>query len=311
MRFSHIALIGFLVLVFLAIYGFLLPLKLTKEISIEIPYGSSVSSTAKILKDKNIIRSKDSYILLIKIFHPKGIVAGRYSFSGSVNVFSVAYRTSVGEFGRDQVKLTIPEGFTNQEVVNRINALFPNLPKDQIKNKLPEKEGYIYPETYFFDQDASVDEIINTLINKSNIKLEKVLKNIPLNGNEANIILTKASLVEAEGRTKDERHMIAGIIENRLAINMPLQLDATLTYLTGRASNELTIKDLKMVSLFNTYTNKGLPPSPINNPGEESINAVLNPKDSSYLYYLHDKNGNIHYAKTYQEHLQNKNKYLR
>lgn len=311
MRFSYIALLSFFTLVFIGIYGFFIPLNLQNEVSVEIPYGASISKTSEILKTQGIIRSKDSYILLIKIFHPKGIVAGKYGFSGNVSVINVAYRTSVGDFGREQVKLTIPEGFTNQEIVNRIHALFPYLTKDEILNRLPKQEGYIFPETYFFDKDVTLDSLVNDLTNKSNLQLKELFDETFSDSSEMNRILTIASLVEAEGRTKDERRIIAGIIENRLQINMPLQLDASLTYLTGRASSELTIKDLKMDSPFNTYVNTGLPPSPINNPGKESINAVLDPKDSDYLYYLHDKNGGIHYGKTYNEHLQNKNKYLR
>jgi len=118
-------------------------------------------------------------------------------------------------------------------------------------------------------------------------------------------------LVESEGRTKDERSMIAAIINNRLAINMPLQLDATLTYVTGRGSSELTKTDLKMDSPYNTYVYRGLPPTPISNPGKESINAVLDPLPNDYLFYLHDNKGNIYYAKTFEEHVINKNKYLR
>jgi UPF0755 protein len=310
MRFSYIVILVFIIFSATTVYVFFAPVSMKKEIAIEIPYGSSISKTGDILKSQKIIHSKDAYVFLIKIIHPKGIVAGRYSFSGNINLFSVVYRTSIGDFGRKQVRLTIPEGFTNEEIANRINALFPSITKIDIKNKLP-SEGYVYPETYFFDPESNIDEIANTLVTKSTTKLTNLIDPVGLNTDQAKIILTKASLVEAEGRTKDERHMIAGIIENRLAINMPLQLDATLTYLTGKGSSELTLKDLKNPSPYNTYVNKGIPPAPINNPGEESINAVLKPKDSSFLYYLHDKNGNIHYAKTYQEHLQNKNKYLR
>lgn len=311
MRFSHIVILSVCILFVFAMYSFFVPIKLEKVTVIEIPYGSSIATSSDILKNQNIIRSRDSYMLLLKIFHPRGIVAGRYAFSGDVSLTSVIYRLSIGDFQRKQIKLTIPEGFTNNEVINRISALFPNISKIEIESSLLGKEGYIYPETYFFDPDANIQEIISNLVTRSNIKLTNVLDPIKLDSTEAKRILIIASLVEAEGKNADERHMIAGIIGNRLAINMPLQIDATLTYLTGRGSSQLTQTDLKNPSPYNTYVHSGLPPAPINNPGEESIRAAINPIKSNYLFYLHAKNEQIYYAKTYAEHLKNKNKYLR
>lgn len=311
MRFSHVVILSLCILFIFAMYSFFVPIKLDKVVVVEIPYGSSITTSSDILKNQNIIRSRDSYMLLLKIFHPRGIVAGRYAFSGNVSLTSVVYRLSIGDFQRKQIKLTIPEGFTNTEVVNRISALFPNIPKIEIQNNLLGKEGYIYPETYFFDPDSNIQEIISNLITKSDLKLSSILDPITIDSEEAKRILIIASLVEAEGKNETERHMIAGIIENRLAANMPLQLDATLTYITGRGSSELTQTDLKNPSPYNTYIHTGLPPAPINNPGEESIKAAMDPTKSNYLFYLHAKNEQIYYAKTYAEHLKNKNKYLR
>jgi UPF0755 protein len=223
----------------------------------------------------------------------------------------VVYRTSNARFGTPQIKITIPEGFTNEEVINRISANFPNWTKSEIKSKLPKLDGYIFPETYFFDPEANLDEIINKITTVGNQKISEYLQMADIYTNEAKRILIIASLVEAEGKNKDERRMIAGIIENRLAINMPLQLDATITYLTNRGTSQITQSDLKINSPYNTYLYKGLPPGPINNPGAESIQAAMNPTKSGYLYYLHAPNEQIYYAKTYQEHLNNKNKYLR
>jgi UPF0755 protein len=290
---------------------FLKPVILPNEITVELPYGTSVIKSGQILEDAGIIKSKESYIILSKILHPDGIVAGRYYFSGKVSILKALDHLSQGNFGREQIRLTIPEGFTSDEVIKRIIRLFPNIDQTIIKNSLSSMEGFIYPETYFFDKNAKSEEIVINLKNRSNKKITEIIKPIDINSNEAKRIINMASLVESEGRNYTERKMIAGIIENRLKINMLLQLDATLTYVTGRGSSELTLKDLKMDSPYNTYVYKGLPPTPISNPGEESIKAVLSPTKNDYLFYLHDNSGNIYYAKTFEEHVKNKNKYLR
>jgi UPF0755 protein len=105
--------------------------------------------------------------------------------------------------------------------------------------------------------------------------------------------------------------IIAGIVKKRLELGMPLQVDATLEYERGKGSSDLTIKDLQADSPYNTYTNKGLPPTPISNPGTVALLAALHPKQTPYLYYLTDAKGNFHYAKTFEEHKRNKALYLR
>ncbi len=281
------------------------------EVKVEIPYGASVSTSGALLKDAGVIRSQDGYALLTRVLYPEGIVAGRYSFSGEVPLISVLYRLAHGQFGTKQVRITIPEGFTNEEITNRLSANFPQFKKEDIKTKLPKLDGYIYPETYFFDADASLDEIVIKITETGHKKISAILSPIAIESSEAKRILTVASLVEAEGKSEDERKMIAGVIENRLNADMPLQLDATLTYLTNKGSSQLTKTDLKLDSPYNTYVYKGLPPGPINNPGEESIRAAMNPTQSGYLFYLHGRDEQIHYARTYSEHLKNKDKYLR
>ncbi len=311
MRFSYVLILGIVAAFVFGVYAFLTPVNLKEDVKIELPYNTSVSKSAKILHDAGVIRTSESYIILSKLLYPKGIVAGKYTFSGNTTVFSVIERVSNGRFGKNQVKLTIPEGFTIKEITARIKSLFPNAEESAIKAALENKEGYIYPETYFFDKDALGEEITKDLINRSNLMLSKILSPIELSSSEAKRILTIASLLESEGRTKEERHIISGIIENRLKLGMPLQLDATLTYITGKESSELTLNDLKIDSKYNTYVYKGLPPAPISSAGEESIKAAMNPTPSDYLYYLHAADGSIYYAKTFDEHVKNKQKYLR
>lgn len=311
MRFTYIIILGLISFLIFSFYVFLTPVKITNSIDVEIPKGSSIQTASEILKTSNVIKSKDVYTITTRIIASKGVIAGNYSFSGNVYLHNVILKTTQGNFGIKQIKITIPEGFTAQEVVNRIEKNFPEIPKSDIENTFLKKEGYIYPETYFFSTKASLTEIENKIMQTGIQKITAIIDPIDIQSNQAKRIINIASLVEAEGKNKQERQMIAGVIENRLNKNMPLQLDATLTYLTGKGSSQLTLNDLKIDSPYNTYVYKGLPPGPINNPGEESILAAMNPTKNDYIYYLHDKNGNIYYAKTFNEHVQNKNKYLK
>ena len=145
--------------------------------------------------------------------------------------------------------------------------------------------------------------------NNFNKKVEKLNLTL-LSDNELNKIVTMASLIEKEAGNNEEMPFISGILSNRLKKNMPLQVDASFIYLLGKKSSDLTKDDLKIDSPYNTYVNKGLPPGPINNPGMNAILASLNPAKTPYYFYLHDKDGIIHYAKTFEEHKINKRKYL-
>jgi UPF0755 protein len=120
-----------------------------------------------------------------------------------------------------------------------------------------------------------------------------------------------ASILEAEARTTETRKIISGILWKRMEIGMPLQVDAPFQYIIGKNTFQLTTNDLKFDSPYNTYKYKGLPPGPIGNPGLDAISATVNPIKTNYLYYLSDVRGNMHYAKTFAEHVINKEKYLK
>jgi UPF0755 protein len=124
-------------------------------------------------------------------------------------------------------------------------------------------------------------------------------------------VIILASILEREANDETSMRMVAGILENRLRDDMPLQVDAVFQYYTGKGSSDLTLEDLTTDTPYNTYTNIGLPPQPIGNPGLMAIEAVLNPTPSDYYYYLTGDDGEFYYAKTFEEHKRNKARYLR
>ncbi|MFA4890318.1 MAG: endolytic transglycosylase MltG [Candidatus Paceibacterota bacterium] len=175
-----------------------------------------------------------------------------------------------------QIRITIPEGYTTKDIAERLKN-FRNFNKEEFLKIAEDKEGYLFPDTYFFTSKEMPEEIIEKMENNFKVKAGDVQKDI----------LIMASIIEKEARNKEDRRIISGILWKRLKINMPLQVD---------------------VSLY-TYDNKGLPPMPICNPGLDAIDAAKNPVDSKYWYYLSDKKGVTHFARTFEEHKRNRAKY--
>jgi UPF0755 protein len=159
--------------------------------------------------------------------------------------------------------------------------------------------------------DISPDDVVKTLNNNFLLKIKPLESDIKKTKRTLDQIINMASIVEEEGKDYLSKQMIAGILWKRLDIKMPLQVDAVFRYWNGKHSFTLTTEDLREDSPYNTYTRIGLPPTPITNPGLDSIKATIYPKKSNYLYYLTGKDGKMHYAVTHDEHVINKEKYLR
>src|SRR3989339_642983 len=185
--------------------------------------------------------------------------------------------------GPIEVWVTIPEGLTNKETVEKfVSSLNPHNPiffKDEFLSLSKNKQGYLFPETYLFPYDATPSMIVSKML----ATFDQKVKEITLSQ------LTMASLVDEETKTDLERPIVAGILYKRLKAGWPLQVDVA----------------------AETYKKLGLPVNPIANPGLISIKASLNPEKSVYWYYIHDPQGNIHYAKTLEEHNLNITKYLK
>jgi len=182
-------------------------------------------------------------------------------------------------------------------------------------NPLVMNEGYLFPAKYDFSKDTDIETIIKKMRNAFNQNFATI------NTNNSKLTKTQivilASLIEREsGKDPAEKPIIAGILMNRLNAGIPLQVDASIQYAKGQNLvtkkwwEPVTIEEYKsVISNYNTYLFAGLPPGPISNPGRDSLNAAANPADTDYLYYLHDKNGQIRYAKTLAEHEANIQKY--
>jgi len=177
----------------------------------------------------------------------------------------------------------------------------------------------MFPDTYLIPRDATASAIVEMLLENFNKKITNAMREDAKKTGlsfEQTIIL--ASLVEREGNSDADRPVIAGVLLNRMKLDMPLQVDATLQYALGYQpfekswwKKELTDEDKKIASLYNTYIHPGLPPGPIANPGLASIKAAIYPTATDYLYYIHDRTAAVHFSRTVDEHNANIEKYLR
>lgn len=275
---------------------------------ISIQTGASAQDIANMLDKEGIIRNTFPFLVYLKLTRADTqIKPGSYYFTEPISIPRiVAFITS----DLAERKIRIHEGWTNFEIANYLQGEG-LVSKRDFLNVATNTEGYLFPDTYLIFQNTSAIDLVTKMRAEFDNKIapleqEIARKKIPLKN-----IVIMASLIEKESAGDKDRAIISGILWKRLKNNQPLQVDATLSYLLGKESNDLTTNDLKTDSPYNTYKYPGLPIGPIGNPGLDSIKAAIYPKDSPYWFYLHDKTGKAYYAKTFEEHIANKNKYLR
>jgi UPF0755 protein len=264
------------------------------------------------LEEAGLIKSRIIFFLYTRLLrYENKIQAGNFNLSPSMTGREIAQNLTHGSF---DVKVLVTEGKRATEIAEILKEKISTYDRSWI-TELVQNEGYLFPETYSISKNASIENIIKQMRDAFDQNFAKV--------NTINSKLTKsqvvilASIIEREAITNEEKPVIAGILMNRLNAGIPLQVDATIQYakgknlLNGKWWEPVTIEEYKsVVSDYNTYLHAGLPPGPISNPGLEAIQAAAAPVDTDYLFYLHDKNGQIHYAKTSSEHGANIEKYL-
>jgi UPF0755 protein len=305
-----------LVIALILVSGYILLIKspqtFPSDSIVVIDRGSSVSDIAKRLSDANIVRHSTVLSLVLRFSGASSRVkSGAYLFSTPENVFAIASRLSTGDYGLPLTRITIPEGMTVRDISERVADALPLVSTQEFIKEGRQYEGYMFPDTYLFSPDANIKSVIDAMRANFDKKVEPLLSDIQSSGHSMSDIIIMASLIEKEARTEANKRIVAGVLWNRLSINMPLQVDAVFGYIFNRDTYSPSHEDLKVDSPYNTYTNTGLPPGPIANPSIESIKAVLYPTDTKYLYYLTGNDNLMHYATTYAEHQSNQRKYLR
>lgn len=300
-----------LVIVFLNIFVFA-PSRFPVGSYIEIKRGSTINDASNLLYSKKIIDHPRIFKLLTSILDGKsGIKAGYYFFPKKEGALHVSFRIATGNYKITPVKITIKEGTSVSEIAKILGTEMKTISKAEFISKAKNHEGYLFPDTYYFNPAASSDEVISLMRNNFDVQTASIQEEIKGFSKPLKDVITMASIIEKEARTEESRRIIAGILWKRLKIGMPLQVDATFLYVNGKSTFDLTLEDLKTDSPYNTYAYKGLPAGPITNPGLKAILSTITPIETKYLYYLSDLKGDMHYAVTHDEHVANKDRYLR
>ncbi len=273
--------------------------------------GASLSLVSRELKAQSIIRSPVAFQFFVILYgRDRALLPGDYLLDKKISGYGIAKRIAHGQYHIAQIKVTLPEGLTTKEMSAVLAGKIPGFDPKVFATLTKGREGYLFPNTYFFFPKVTTEEIALMLENTFTDRIKPLLPDIAKSGWTEKEIITMASIVEKEAAGSDDRATIAGILWKRIGQGIPLQVDATFIAINGKESSELTKNDLLIDSPYNTYKYKGLPPGPICNPGTLAVEAVLHPTESPYFFYLHDSHGMIHYAKTFEEHKANKLKYL-
>jgi len=291
-----------------------------------IAKGESVFQIAKNLEEEELIKNRwyfDIYTFLKG--KEKRLQAGEYLLSQSLNVAEIVKKIVSGQTAKEKItiiegwnlndtaKYLTEKGFSAEEFLELTNKDFSgqfDFLKDKPKNL--SLEGYLFPDTYEINKKEELEKLILKILENFEQKLNSQLKkDIFLQGKKIFEIVTMASLIEKEVQTLDDKKIVSGILWKRIKEGIPLQVDATITYITGQKTTKISIEDTQIDSSYNTYKNRGLPMGPISNPGIESIIAAIYPKESDYFYYLSTPEGKTIFSKTLQEHNLAKAKYLK
>lgn len=282
-----------------------------------VPRGATFADIASQLAEAGVISNATSFRLLGRVQHADADVhAGAFRFAPHQTAAEILRALLTGG-AQVAAWVTIPEGFTATEIADRLSSAgvgsgtnfqqyFLATPLAVDGTKTRNLEGFLFPSTYLVPLDATGPQIEKQFTGEF---FKQLPPDAPSRARALHVTVpqgvTVASLVEREAKIDGDRPLIAGVIYNRLRINMPLQVDATIEYALPQHKTELSFGDLKIQSPYNSYLHAGLPPTPIANPGHASLEAAFHPAPTDALYYVYCGNGHHVFAKTLAEHQAN------
>lgn len=287
------------------------------EVRFVIPRGQAVSVIAGRLVQAGLIRNPLLFrIELKRLGLENTIQAGSFELSPSMTLAEIAEIMTVGS---EDIWVTIPEGWRVEEIAQSLTEQeLSSFNEAEFLELSATSEGMLFPDTYLLPREATANTVYSLLTNTFEQKISHDLATeIAASDRSFEELLIMASLLEREARGYEEMRQVAGVLWKRIDLGMPLQVDATLQYVKGYNPIEqswwvppLGI-DRQLNSPYNTYQNPGLPLGPISNPGLDAFRAALNPARTDSLFYIHDREGGIHFAETLDQHNANVNRYLR
>ncbi len=299
----------FIILLIIFLNNTTSPTNFATEKILTIESGQSIKSTADFLKREGIIRSKMIFnsVIILKGEH---VVEGTYLFHNPENIFQIIDKVTTGNYEIPTIKITFFEGETSYEMAKKLKNKLPNFDVNKFSELAKINEGYLFPDTYEFPSNVSVDEVITTLRDNFDKKIDNISDLIENSNRELDEIIKMASIIEKESDLENMQK-ISNVLWKRYDLEIPLQVDATFVYSIGKNSFNLTREELKdRENPYNSYEFVGLPPTPISNPGIQAIKAATNQQETSYLFFLTGRNGITYYANNFEQHKNNRALYL-
>lgn len=303
------------------------PDKNAEVVFFEVEQGATGNLIASKLEEQDLISSASLFSWFIRVVgDAQSFQAGYFSLQKGMSFSEIS--KSLKSADAREVQITIPEGYTLDQIGKLVMETFPATTKEDwdfytskdspLKEKIANMpagaslEGYLFPDTYRFKSTDGAEVIVTKLLLTAEKKWQEA--GLPeegkINGLTRNELIILASIVEREVRSQADMAKVAGLFYNRLNIDMALQADSTVNYVTGGTSPSITFDETRLDSPYNTYKYRGLTPGPISNPGLNALSAVVNPDNHDWLYFLSTPDGETIYAETFSQHVANKNKYL-
>lgn len=323
----------------------------SRQETVTIARGLSTRKIADMLAGQNVINNPTVFVIYVSLHQAGSkIEAGMYLLNADMTIPEIVDTLTHGKVISSDRNLTIIEGASNkqiadyltgQKIINQSSDFDKVLAQGNFDfsagggsalggkfgdlAKQFNYQGFLFPDTYKLAPSGTADQLVAKMLANFQGKItDQMIVDIQTQHRTFSQVLILSSIIEKEvGRNKqtltaddlaamqNERELVASVFYNRLKAGMPLESDATVNYITGHASRSVSIADTKVKSPYNTYLNRGLPPTPISNPGFGSIKAAIYPANSNYLYFLNAPDGTAYFAKTLAEHNANKAKYLK
>lgn len=299
------------------------PLKIKDEEIIEVAEGDSFYGVLNKLSEEDKIKNEFLVKLYLKIRGIKPeVLAGTYKLDKSMTLDEIITLLS-SDSTVGKIYITIPEGYTIDDIATELEENNICSSEDFINsvknydlpayvsnnpNKRYNLEGFLFPDTYSFNENENADFVVKTMINRFEEVWQELVQslNLSIADDEIEKIVNVASIIEKEAVVDSERSLISSVIYNRIAIEMPLQIDATVIYSYGYHIEKMYEKHLEIDSPYNTYMYYGLPIGPISNPGRASLMAALKPEKTDYLYYLLESEYTHYFTDNYDDFLRRK-----
>lgn len=301
-----------------------------------ISKGESIDDISDNLKSAGLINCPLCLKIYLKLSGSRAkIMAGEYQIVPGKNLKDIISQFVNGKVIDNESNIKIIEGWTISDIDKYLSENKTTIPnefktaatrkigdwqfsfsKPEFLSKAPanaDLEGYLFPDTYRIFKNASVEDVINKMLDNFDSKLTPEMRQaIDKSGRSSYETIIMASIIEKEVRSYDDMRIVSGIFWDRIKNGQGLESDATLTYILGQKKDRYTIDETHTDSPYNTYRYKGLPPGPVSNPGINAIKAAIYPEYTDYNYFLsRSDNGETIFSKTYEEHLKNKAKYLK